>query len=422
MIDKNNQKSTSKTPARPTWPFGSISIKNFRSYKDVRVEFHPGLNVVIGDNDVGKSNLRRAMEWVINNRPTGDGNLPLYWDGDPSVLLNIGNKIVGRHKSKSENLYTLTHDDGTEDEFRAFGQNVPETIKEHLNMSPLNIDSQWDTFFLLDKSPGDVARHYNELVNLEIIDRAIKNIASTLKAERAALKIQQELEIRKIEELKGFDWLPDAEKGLIELERLDNYLRKLNSDWSNLSESIEKLERLERTGRNLSEVVGHDGSLRFLLNEREEIETLENKHENLTMTIQNLESLAVRHEKLKEIIQYRNETDSLIRQSDRIAEISENENELMACIERLECYRESEKRPEDIIGHADKADRLLILNGEIEDGITEYNFLQDSIERWGGLIRKHEVSKKKLKELEREFVESMPDQCPLCGRDCDCGQ
>ena len=141
----------------------SIHIENFRSYKDVFIELHPGVNVIVGGNDSGKSNIRRAIELVVNNRPLGDDIFPLYWEGNPHVTLDIGNKLVGRFKSETENTYTLS---GVKDPFRAFGKKVPEIIKKHLNISSLNMNSQWDNFFLLDQSPADVARFYNGLVNL----------------------------------------------------------------------------------------------------------------------------------------------------------------------------------------------------------------------------------------------------------------
>ena len=130
----------------------SISIKDFMSYKDTFIEFHPGVNVFVGAGDTGKSNLRRALDWVLDNNPVNTDMFPLYWEGNPHVVIDIGDKLVSRYRSKSENLYTLTHADGTEDVFKSFGRNVPPIIKDHLNMSSLNMNAQWDIFFLLDST------------------------------------------------------------------------------------------------------------------------------------------------------------------------------------------------------------------------------------------------------------------------------
>lgn len=44
-----------------------IIIKGFRNYVDNEVEFHEGINVLIGHNNSGKSNLLRAMQLVLEH-------------------------------------------------------------------------------------------------------------------------------------------------------------------------------------------------------------------------------------------------------------------------------------------------------------------------------------------------------------------
>ena len=43
-----------------------IRLKNFLSYGDCRVEFSPGVNAVYGLNGSGKSNLLKAVEYVLS--------------------------------------------------------------------------------------------------------------------------------------------------------------------------------------------------------------------------------------------------------------------------------------------------------------------------------------------------------------------
>ena len=42
-----------------------IKISNFRNFKVASVPFHEGVNVIIGHNNTGKSNLLRAMGLVL---------------------------------------------------------------------------------------------------------------------------------------------------------------------------------------------------------------------------------------------------------------------------------------------------------------------------------------------------------------------
>lgn len=44
-----------------------IQVENFRSFETTEVEFHEGINVLIGHNNCGKSNLLTAMALIFDN-------------------------------------------------------------------------------------------------------------------------------------------------------------------------------------------------------------------------------------------------------------------------------------------------------------------------------------------------------------------
>ena len=41
--------------------FKSVELHNFRNYKDQKVEFDPKLNIILGDNAQGKTNLLESL-------------------------------------------------------------------------------------------------------------------------------------------------------------------------------------------------------------------------------------------------------------------------------------------------------------------------------------------------------------------------
>jgi exonuclease SbcC len=49
----------------------SAKIRNFESWKEADIEFHPGINVIIGESDEGKSGLIRALRLNTENKPRG---------------------------------------------------------------------------------------------------------------------------------------------------------------------------------------------------------------------------------------------------------------------------------------------------------------------------------------------------------------
>ena len=47
----------------------SIHVVGFQSHADSTIEFDPGVNVLIGQSDSGKTAVVRALDWALNNRP-----------------------------------------------------------------------------------------------------------------------------------------------------------------------------------------------------------------------------------------------------------------------------------------------------------------------------------------------------------------
>lgn len=56
-----------------------IVIKNFRCYEEMSIEFRRGINLLIGDNSVGKTSLLRACNLVINSFFSGFSDENTVW-------------------------------------------------------------------------------------------------------------------------------------------------------------------------------------------------------------------------------------------------------------------------------------------------------------------------------------------------------
>jgi DNA repair exonuclease SbcCD ATPase subunit len=65
-----------------------LQIKDFRRYRDLDIDFAPGLTVVRGPNEAGKSTIQRAIELAITRRATSganDLNALRPWDAPPDA-------------------------------------------------------------------------------------------------------------------------------------------------------------------------------------------------------------------------------------------------------------------------------------------------------------------------------------------------
>ena len=87
-----------------------INILNFQSFKEALIPFHEGVNVIIGHNNTGKSNLLRAMGLVLgysNGHRLGTSDL--FYETDVAELQRQSPRIqitLVLRRSADENLYS----------------------------------------------------------------------------------------------------------------------------------------------------------------------------------------------------------------------------------------------------------------------------------------------------------------------------
>lgn len=165
-----------------------VAISQFQSHSETDLEFGPGVNILVGPSDEGKSAVLRAIRWVLDNKPAGNA---FHRNGGKNcgVEVEFDDCIISRERDGDSNLYTLTPS-GSEQatEFTAFGQNVPDQIKAAHRMSELNIEGQFDGHFMLASGDSEVARMLNSYVNLENIDRSIARVNEAVRTNTTDIK------------------------------------------------------------------------------------------------------------------------------------------------------------------------------------------------------------------------------------------
>ena len=392
-----------------------LRLKNFRSYKDTAVEFAPGVNVITGENDSGKTNLLRAINLIVNNRPTG-GDYRSDWGGDTEASLVIDNKVVGRHRTNSENFYTLTHKNGKRDVFKSFGTHVPDIIRQHLNISPVNIAFQLEGPFLLGQSAADVAKHFNSVVNLEVIDSTISNIASTLRKERAALKIENERKEVLTEKLSVYDWLADAEIKLIELERVQGVITGLKTGWTTLYTLTKDFKKLAESNQVLNEITGCDEAVVKLLQQDNDIELSTNRHSRLSDLVRDFKTLIDADKNLNAIAKHEEIVKDLLLQAQDIEFLKTDMTRLSINTVDFEALMIEKTKCGKVTQHEDEVNKLKALNTELIEGTKTYDVLYDLLEQHDKLSEQFADTEDELTDLKCEFKELMPAICPLCGQ------
>lgn len=213
----------------------NLKLKFFQSWKEVKLIFDKGLNIIIGSSNSGKSALLRAIYWVIENRPSGNsfahysqlknGNI----EGEVSVEIETEKGIVKRSKNKNFNGYFLN-----DKKFEAIGLDIPEDVNRFFNFSEINIQKQLDSPFLLSESGGEIAKFFNKILKLDSIDLALKKI-DELKRDNSKELNNKEQEIKEINlQLKKLDWLDEYK---IKIDKLDNIKNKIYIEQEKLKNS-----------------------------------------------------------------------------------------------------------------------------------------------------------------------------------------
>ena len=263
----------------------SLELNNFQSHKNSTLEFDPGVNIIIGPSDSGKTAIIRALRWLVWNRPSGDA-IRSTWGGETSASIQIDEQTIERIKDKVDE-YKLG-----EIEFKAFGTNVPEEIIQALNLNEINLQQQLDSPFLLSSSPGEVAKHFNKIAHLDQIDSGLTNVQKWIREiEQDISSGGKQLEHLK-EDLGKFVYLDKFEIDVEVLERMEkqmiqkvNETRVLNGLCLNLNKVLELIKEQEentKAGPLVDSLLGlyedleinedSQDALKGLMNEIEEAE------------------------------------------------------------------------------------------------------------------------------------------------------
>ena len=221
-----------------------IGIKNFQSHKNSVLEFVPGVNVIFGISRNGKTAVRRALEWVSTNRPMGgrffsnfagdSGETKVEIEVDDASPISLEKKIQIKDGEKvvTKAIYRIG-----EDEFTGAGRDVPDVIREALNLSEINIQGQLDAPFLITSAPGEVGRVINRITKLEEADEWGSRLTTKINTANKEIDIFTNQLRDKEELLKEYEILPVMEIRI-------NELKEIQGNYETKNETVNRIEDL----------------------------------------------------------------------------------------------------------------------------------------------------------------------------------
>ena len=209
----------------------SLKIRYFQKHKNLDLEFTPGVNVIKGKTDTGKSAVIRALRWVLENRPSGIKfkTKRVAPTTSVSVELEINDETIIRTKSNSRNEYFFRGET-----YKAMGNDVPEPILEFTNVTALNIQRQLDEHFLFQYPDSKVSKMINDASGMEEIVGALeetnRRVRRSAEQERVLVDLidEKEVQINKIIKYqKHEEAVSSIKKKIARLEKKEEKLEKL---------------------------------------------------------------------------------------------------------------------------------------------------------------------------------------------------
>lgn len=327
----------------------SCKIQNFQSHENTLLEFHSGINAIIGKSGSGKTAIIRALNWSLFNRPGGDA-FRSFWDTDTMVEVetNEGQKII-RSKTKKENSYSLESEGKKKLDFKAFGQGVPDEISEALNISDINIQLQMDAPFLLSSSAGEVARYLNKITHLDKIDTTLSNITAKVRVHKGEKESEKKRVEQLLSELDKFDHLEKEEELissseanlvlLSETELKKDALENLLIDWEREEERLQEFPDISAWEKKLLKLENLFSQYKETNSKANAVQSLLSSLQSLSSSIPVFEAVIVRESAVKK----------LERLSIELEKIEEREELLLDLKDSLERFETEIKQQESVI-------------------------------------------------------------------------
>ena len=213
-----------------------IILENFKKHSHLEIEFSDKLNILYGNNDVGKSCIIQGIKWIFFNN---SDDVRKEGTKKTSVKITLDNgTVVEKIRSASINAYILNIPGQEEKKFDSVGKDIPDEIKDALQVRTINIDKeeiilniadQITLPFLLGESATFRSKLFNKLTGSNLIDKTLHSFNKDI------LKISRESKLE----------LEHLEQQRTSLSEVTQQKDKLESLLGNFKEKFTEIKSLE---------------------------------------------------------------------------------------------------------------------------------------------------------------------------------
>lgn len=276
------------------------------------MQFAPGLNVITGPSDQGKSAIIRALRWVLFNEPRGTDFIRA---GAGKALVSVwldNGVMISRERSSSRNRYTLQYPGQEEMILEGFGSEVPLEVRQAHGIRKvmldtdtevvLNIAGQLEGPFLLNVSGATRAKAIGRVYGVHLLDAAVRScLRDTARLEQRLHEIDARLATNQAQ-LQEYQDLPLLEARLGQVTTLTAAAKEKQERAVRLRQYAGELagvrQAIASTKSLLATVEAVEGVVPLL----ESLERLRERHRALAQRADELARVNRHLEQLRELV------------------------------------------------------------------------------------------------------------------------
>lgn len=385
----------------------SIELKNIQSHENTRLELDKGINCIVGSSNNGKSAILRGLYWARYNRPLGIDTLASHWalnkkgelTDEMSVTIHNENGVVCRKRTKADNQYIVNGEI-----LNVVKSDVPAEVEQILKLSNTNIQRQLDAPFLLSETSGEVAKYFNHVVRLDIIDKVLTNAESSRRRAKADIEATEKIIKEQEQKKEKYDWLGSVEKLLQKWDTVKENNDELKSQSESLQFELESfVENKQKVGK-YTDIVAQKDKLENISRLAEKTSEIESICGSLNDSLTTYKQLVEKVKKLNKAIKLKKlvlEIEELSSDNLLMSEKIRNASNNLDFIQKTKIRDFSEQK------------RLI----EKIEKLNENN-LQEKVDELNKSIYDYKIQKMHIENSAKDILclqEQLPDICPICG-------
>jgi len=211
-----------------------VRIENFQSHEDTEFDLSPGVNLIVGSSEAGKSAILRAINFAMHNEPRGDDFVRIERDETRVHLWWSDGCYLCRIKGDNRNAVIIRDKDGFETGFDRIGNSLPQEALDILGNPPIDSESgpiayadQHQPLFLVTLTASELPKTISRLTGIDDFEDAAELLNKEANAANKKIK--------------------DSTK---RIEHIDAQLK----NFDNLDEQLEKLDAMEELAVQIDEI------------------------------------------------------------------------------------------------------------------------------------------------------------------------